>query len=56
MDEECEVAHIDSNKTNSVGLWALKDPNVAKHLFLINDKYVIVSVLAILYLCINHIT
>ena len=30
MGEECGVAHTDSNKKNSVALWALKDPNVAK--------------------------
>jgi len=36
-----------------------KDPNVAKHLSLLHDKYVIVSAvipLTILVLCVNHIT
>ena len=36
-----------------------KDPNVAKHLSLLHDKYVIVSAdkpLTILVLCVNHIS
>jgi len=36
-----------------------KDPNVAKHLYLLHDKYDIVSADKgpnILYLCVNHIT
>ena len=36
-----------------------KDPNVAKHLFLLHDKYVIVpadKAPTTLFLCVNHIT
>jgi hypothetical protein len=36
-----------------------KDPNVAKHMSLLHDKYVFVSadkLLTILLLCVNHIT
>jgi len=38
-----------------------KDPNITKHMSLLHDKYVIVSVyklrpLTILFLCVNHIT
>ena len=41
--------------TNSVGLWTLfKDPNVAKHLSLLCDKYAIVSPDNIVFVCKLH--
>jgi hypothetical protein len=49
MGEGCEVAYTDYNfkelcgsmSTRSTSIF--KDPNVAKHLSLLHDKYVIVS-------------
>ena len=45
MGEECEVAYVDQNlkalSTRSTSI--LNDPNVAKHLSLLHDKYIIVS-------------
>jgi hypothetical protein len=49
MGEECEVAYTDYNfkklsgsmSTRSTSIF--KDPNVAKHLSLLHDKYVIFS-------------
>ena len=48
MGEKCEVTNTDKNwklsgsmSTRSTSIF--KDPNVAKHLSLLNDKYVIVS-------------
>jgi hypothetical protein len=46
-----------SMSTRSTSIF--KDPNVAKHLSLLHDKYVIVSAdkaLTIWFLCLNHIT
>jgi hypothetical protein len=65
MGEECEVANTDFNFKKLSGFMSnrstsiFKDLNVAKHLSLLHDKYVIVSVdkaLTILLLCVNHIT
>ena len=47
-----------SMSTRSTSIF--KDPNGAKHLYLLHDKYVIVAAdkgpLTVLYLCVNHIT
>jgi hypothetical protein len=43
-----------SMSTRSTSIF--KDPNVAKHLSLLHDKYVADKALTILCLCVNHIT
>ena len=64
MGEECEVANADYNLkilsgfigTRSTSIY--KDPNVAKHLSLLHDKYVIVSAdkapINIVFVCKSH--
>ena len=65
MDEECEVADTNENYKKSMDLWALALHQsktqlllLAKHLFLLHNKYVIVSVNKapnnIVFVCQSH--